>query len=346
MAGQQRNSEIWTITVPDPVAGPERAKQLEAQGYDGICVVDSQCLSPDSFVGLALMGAATETLGLATGVTNPVTRHASTLATAALSVAASAGDRMILGIGRGDSSLFHIGQEPAKLGAFKTFVDQLAAYMRRQELDLDGTPSRLRWTKHWHPPAVPLDIAATGPKIIQYAATVADMITFAVGANPERLAWGIDLARTARAEAGLDPETLRFGAYVQCAPHPEIDRSIELLRGTVGTFAHFSGMEGSTEDGQAPEDREQFEKLHQNYERKKHTMATARHAQSLDTDFIARFAAVGPPDKCIEKLQAVVDAGADRLVFTFPSRDTDAADRRLADQLFVDEVMPALQGRS
>ena len=336
-------AEIWTITVPDPVAGPERAKRFEAQGYDGICVVDSQCLSPDSFIGLALMGAATTTLGLATGVTNPVTRHPSTLATAALSLAASAGDRVVLGIGRGDSSLFHIGQEPVKLGGFKTFVDQLAGYMRGEELEINGTPSRLRWTKHWNPPAVPLDIAATGPKIIQYAASVADMITFAVGANPERIKWGVDLARKARTEAGLNPDTLRFGAYVQCAPHPDIDKSTELLRGTVGTFAHFSGMEGSTDDGQRPEDREQFELLHENYERKKHTMATARHAQALDSDFIARFAAVGPPDACIEKLQAIIDAGASRLVFTFPSRDTDEADRKLADDLFVNEVMPALQ---
>lgn len=201
----------------------------------------------------------------------------------------------------------------------------------------------MRWTKHWDPPAVPLDIAATGPKIIQYAATVADMITFAVGANPERIRWGIDLARSAREAAGLDPDTLRYGAYVQCAPHPDRDRSVELLRGTVGTFAHFSGMSGSTDEGQAPEDREQFEAIHHNYERKKHTMATARHAQAIAPEFIERFAAVGPPDACIEKLQAVVDEGVDRLVFTFPSRDTDEADRRIADDLFVNEVMPAIQ---
>ena len=73
-------------------------------------------------------------------------------------------------------------------------------------------------------------------------------------------------------------------------------------------------------------------------------MATARHAQGLDADFIARFGAVGPPDACIERLQAVVDAGAERLVFTFPSRDTDPGDRSIADRLFTDEVMPALQG--
>ncbi len=338
-------AEVWTITVPDPVRGPDNARRFEDRGYDGICVVDSQCLSPDSFVGLALMGAATTTLGLATGVTNPVTRHPSTLATAALSVAASAGGRVILGIGRGDSSLFHIGREPAPLAEFRVFVDHLAPYLRGQVIDVGGTPSSLRWTKHWDPPAVPLDIAATGPKIIRYAATVADMITFAVGVNPDRVRWGIELARAARAEAGLDPATLRFGAYVQCAPHPDPVRSVELLRGTVGTFAHFSGMEGSTGEGQAPEDREQFESIHHNYERKKHTMATARHAQALDPDFVRRFAAVGPPDECIERLRAVVAEGVDRLVFTFPSRDTDADDRRIAHRLFTDEVMPAIQGR-
>lgn len=339
------NAQVWTITMPDPVEGPDNARRFEQQGYDGICVVDSQNLAPDSFVGLALMGQATSTLGLATGVTNPVTRHPAALASAAASVNASSGGRMILGIGRGDSALFHIGREPASLGEFKPYLSQLCQYVRGESVDMDGTPSQLRWLRHWNPPTVPVDVAATGPKIIQFAATVADSITFAVGCNPDRIRWGIDLARRARQDAGLDPETLSFGAYVQCAPHPDVDRAVELLRGTVGTFAHFSGMAGSTEDGQAPEDREQFQAVHDNYERKKHTMATARHAQALDPEFVQRFGAVGSPDRCIEKLRAVAEAGVERLVFTFPSRDSDPDDRRLSGQLFVDEVMPGVQGR-
>ncbi|MGY9073774.1 MAG: LLM class flavin-dependent oxidoreductase [Acidimicrobiales bacterium] len=337
-------AEIWTIGIPDPLRGGDVAKRLEDDGYNGIVVVDSQCLAPDSFVGLTVMALATTTLGIGTGVTNPVTRHPAALAAAAAAVNVVAEGRMVLGIGRGDSALFHIGREPAPLREFKPFLADLCSYVRGEIVDQDGTPSSLRWFKTWpQPNHVPVDVACTGPKIIEYAATVADRITFAVGVNPERIRWGIDLARSARKAAGLDPDDLKFGAYVQCAAHPDIDRATALVRGTAGTFAHFSGMEGSTGEGQSVEDRAQFEAVHENYERKKHTMATARHAQALDDDFLRRFAAVGSPDKVIARLQSVVDAGVDRLVFTFPSRDTDLDDQRIAKTLFADEIMPAIQ---
>ncbi|MFT5531327.1 MAG: 5,10-methylenetetrahydromethanopterin reductase [Candidatus Poriferisodalaceae bacterium] len=341
-------AEIWTIGIPDPLRGGEVAKRLEDEGYDGIVVVDSQCLAPDSFVGLTVMAQATTTLGIGTGVANPVTRHPAALAAAAaavnvVSANGDSGGRMVLGIGRGDSALFHIGQEPAPLREFKPFLADLCKYVRGEIVDQDGTPSSLRWFKNWpQKHHVPVDVACTGPKIIQYAATVADRITFAVGVNPDRIRWGIDLARQARTDAGLNPDDLRFGAYVQCAAHPDTDKAVALVRGTAGTFAHFSGMEGSTGEGQTAEDRAQFESVHENYERKKHTMATARHAQALDDDFIRRFAAVGPADEVIARLQSVVDEGVDRLVFTFPSRDTNVDDQKIAKTLFADEVMPAL----
>ena len=88
------------------------AEKLEADGFDGLAVVDSQNLSGDPYVALALAAKATSRLGLATGVTNPYTRHPAATACSIASVQAVSGGRAVLGIGRGDTALFHLGMKP------------------------------------------------------------------------------------------------------------------------------------------------------------------------------------------------------------------------------------------
>jgi len=221
MAGA-KSLEVWTISVPLPKHSGELAARAEAAGYDGIAFTDSQNLTGDVFAGLALAAKATSRLLLATGVTNPVTRHPAAAASAIATVHALSGGRAVLGVGRGDSALFQIGLEPAPLPAFASFLAQIATYLRGGAVDIDGFESRLRWLGELRLPPVPIDVAATGPRVIELAARIADRITFALGANPERLRWGIEKARAARRAAGLDPAALQFGAYANVAPHPDL----------------------------------------------------------------------------------------------------------------------------
>jgi 5,10-methylenetetrahydromethanopterin reductase len=251
----------------------------------------------------------------------------------------------VLGVGRGDSALFQIGLEPAPLPVFEDFLGKVASYLRGGAVDIDGFESRLRWLGELRLPPVPIDVAATGPRVIELAARIADRITFALGASPERLRWGIDKARAARRAAGGDPDSLEFGAYANVAPHPEIAVARELVRGGVGTFAHFSGMRGSSDEGTKPEDRAVFEGIHARYDRANHTLARARHAAALDADFIDRFAVIGPTQKCVARLQELVDAGISKLVLTSASFDADREQAQRSRALLEREVLPALRGR-
>ena len=65
--------QFWTSTVAAPTRAAAVAQRAEAEGWDGVGVVDSQNLSGDPYICLALGATATETLGLQTSVTNPVT---------------------------------------------------------------------------------------------------------------------------------------------------------------------------------------------------------------------------------------------------------------------------------
>ncbi|HTO09876.1 MAG TPA: LLM class flavin-dependent oxidoreductase [Myxococcota bacterium] len=344
MAG--KSLEIWTISVPLPKQAGELAARAEAAGWDGIAFTDSQNLTGDVFTGLALAAQATRKLGLATGVTNPVTRHAAAAASAIASIQALSGGRATLGIGRGDSALFQIGLEPAPLPQFERFLGDLAAYLRGGAVDVAGYESRLRWLDAAGVPRVPIDVAATGPRVIEVAARIADRITFALGASPERLRWGIEKARAARRAAGLDADSLEFGAYVNVAPHPDVAVARELVRGGVGTFAHFSGMRGSSAEGVAPEDRAVFEGIHARYDRPNHTLGRARHAAALDADFLERFAVVGPTQSCVARLRELAGTGLSKLVLTSASFDANRTEAQRSRTLLEREVLPALRGAS
>ena len=68
-------------------------------------------------------------------------------------------------------------------------------------------------------------------RVIAIAAIHADRIMFALGADVARLAWGIALAKETRLKAGLDPNGIAFGAYVNAACHDEITTARNLVRG-------------------------------------------------------------------------------------------------------------------
>ena len=131
--------EFWNWRVSEPTGIAEFARRSEEQGWDGIGLGDSQSLTGDPYLCLALAATVTDRLGLSTSVTNPVTRHASVAATSAFAVQRLSQGRMVLGIGRGDSALAHLGRAPARLGWFETYLEHLQTYLSGGGIPLDGS---------------------------------------------------------------------------------------------------------------------------------------------------------------------------------------------------------------
>src|SRR4051794_35524171 len=285
-------------------------------------VVDSQNLSGDPYVALALAATTTTRLGLGTGVTNSVTRHAAATATAITSVNRISNGRAVLGIGRGDSALAHLGRAPARLAQFERYLRQLQLYLAGQSVSFDDidiphevAPPLSGLHLHDAPPAsrigwiadglkgnakVPVEVAASGPKVIAMSALHAERVMFTLGADVERLAWGIALAKKTRKDAGLDPDAIAFGAYVNLGCHTDIGAARGLVRGGLTTFARFSVMHGTASGPVSSGDRQVLERLRTNYDMKAHTRGDSRQAGTLTDDFVDRFAIVGTPDRCIE----------------------------------------------
>lgn len=351
--------DLWTLTVSSPERAVGFARRAERAGWAGMAVVDSQHLSGDSYVALALAAAATERLGLATGVTNPVTRHPAVTASAIASIQRISGGRAVLGIGRGDSALAHLGRAPVGVAAFERYLIALQAYLRRdgiafadldfheriappiEDLGLADTPSQSRL--HWldpETPRVPVEVAATGPRVIAAAARHADRVMFALGADPERIEWGIACVRRARREAGLPEDGIGFGAYVNLVCHADVASARRLVAGGLATFARFSVMHGKLQGPVSDEQAAVLGRLHDGYDMRQHTRADSDHAGVLTPAFVDRYAIVGPPDHCVARIQELEGLGLDKLVVIGPTAGADRDEAARSAALLADEVLP------
>lgn len=358
--------ELWTSGVAAPRGILRVAQDAEEKGWDGLSVVDSQNLSGDPFVALAMAATVTQRLKLGTGVSNSITRNAAALATAIASVHSVSRGRAVLGIGRGDSALAHLGRAPARLEQFERFLCHLQAYLSGQrvafdeivdipftlappmaELHLADEPedSYIAWIADTQSGArkVPVEVAASGPRVIAIAARTADRVMFTLGAIPERILWGIDLVRKARQAAGLDPDAMTYGAFIACACHPDITVARRLVQGNLTVHARFSVMHGQTSGPLTAQQQTVMQNLRNAYDMRQHTQRDSAQAAVLTPDFIDQYAVVGTPERVIERLKALEKLGLSKCILGGSRAMTEAGEAAVAKHLLETEVLPAMR---
>ncbi len=250
--------EIWRAGGSNTGASPELARSVEAEGWDGQMFMCSQNLSADPWVQMGVWASATTRLKFSTGVTNPFTRNVAVTAGAAATVQAVSGGRAVLGIGRGDSALAYLGHAPVGLRQFETALKHLQVLLSGgeipfaefgssgdapslHELSLGDRPTSvaLRWLPK-DLPKVPLDVAATGPKVIEMGARIAERVTFSVGAGAERMAWALDIARAAQGNRAVS-----YGAQLVVVCHPDAATAMGVAMHMVPPLARFQVISGS-----------------------------------------------------------------------------------------------------
>jgi 5,10-methylenetetrahydromethanopterin reductase len=333
--------EFWLGTFPIPRRAVTVAELAEIEGWDGVAFTDSQNLGGDTFAALALAANATEKLKLATGATNCVTRHPAVVASAIATIQVESRGRALLGIARGDSALAFIGRKPQPLAEFTSGLEMIQAYLRKETVECNGFPSRLEWLEGSWLPKVPMTVAATGPKVIQIAARLAERITFSVGAEPERLRNAISIARGVERDPALPP--LSLGAFVNAVAHPDVNRAREMVRGRLSVYARFSTMHASVMEALPAQDREVAHQLATSYDLQSHAASGARHEAALTDDFVDRFGIVGPAEHVAERLAELTALGLDHFVIVGHGRNvpTDVLDESI--RRFAREVFPALR---
>lgn len=356
-------AEIWRAGGSNTGFSAQGARAVEAEGWHGQMFMDSQSLSADPWVQMGAWAAATERLSLSPGVTNPLTRNLAVTATSAVTVQAISCGRAVLGIGRGDSALAYLGHAPVTLARFRQSLEVLQTLLSggavdfsalnegveapsSESLSLGDRPgeTRLKWLPEGLP-KVPLDVAATGPKVIAMAAPLAERVTFSVGAMPERIDWALDLAGKARAAAGLPVGGCSYGAQVVVVCTPDADEALHWATVMCQPLARFQVILGEAAGPLGEDDESSLQAIRRSYDMNRHAdlHGGTRLVDDapLSPDFVRRFAVVGPPEHCFERLSGLLARGLSRLVVVGPGFYPPHWGE--AQGLFVREVLPALK---
>jgi 5,10-methylenetetrahydromethanopterin reductase len=208
--------------------------RLEELGYEEVWFPDSQLVTGDPFVAMALLGSATRRLGLCVGVTNPVTRHVTVAANAIATLNAAFPGRVALGLGTGHSAVRALALQAATLRDLRGYVTACRALLRGEETAplAGGPPVRfLRSSQGALNTTDPVSIrmAAGGPAALRLAGELADEVI--VGTIDERLlALQLEHVREGCARAGRPPDAVRVtsvAALFLASPAPAVEQLVD-----------------------------------------------------------------------------------------------------------------------
>jgi len=328
-------TEFWRMgATPVPVTEIGRlAREMEQDGWDGLAVGEAHGLLPDPYVALGLAAVATGTLKVGTAVAVPL-RHPMLAADAMATVQGISGGRASFSLARGDGAMKVLQRKPMPVAEFEAYVRRVQGFLRGDDVEMDGAVASMARLGTIDPsldlPKPPVNVAATGPRMITLAARYADGVSFAVGADLERLAQCRDLVLETCRSDGRDPAEVTLGCYVQvaiCDGEAERARARDVIRGLVMTHSRFSGFEGKSLPEVAGSDRPGIQRSLDAMEGvlRSSDGGTRRAAgglpgeldfyprEALDDAFIERFGIVGIAEHCAERLQAILDLGIARV---------------------------------
>ena len=312
------------------------ARAAEAAGFDFVGIPDSPLIVRESYAMCMAIAATCDTIGITPLVTNPVTRHPSTAASALVSINELAPGRAFAIVGTGDSSVHMIGKPSARLSDVAAYVMAVRGLTRGDEVDWDGATFGPAWPNHEYA-ETKVWMSCHGPKSMYLAGQVADGVVSGFGMRPENIAFVKEQVATGAVSVGRDP------AEIEIWWHPIVTLARSWSEeNLVGLSVHFlfeHGLDGK----QVPDE------LHEPLKILHSEMGAWRGSDQFGPETAARAKDLGVYDYLFEReggfagsahdlrdrVSQLNAAGADRLILA-PYGDGRALMRRLAD-----EVLPA-----
>jgi alkanesulfonate monooxygenase SsuD/methylene tetrahydromethanopterin reductase-like flavin-dependent oxidoreductase (luciferase family) len=142
----------------------------------------SHVLWQESFALLPLAAAATTRLKLGHCVTNPGIREPTVAASWYATMQDVSGGRMVMGIGRGDSSRRVVGLKPVPIDAFERRLRMIKPLMNGRKVEWNGREIQLAWARK-DLSEIPMQVAGYGPRALGVAGRVGDGVIIQLAAR-------------------------------------------------------------------------------------------------------------------------------------------------------------------
>jgi len=278
-------------------------------GFEGVWVADSQSVFRDAYMALTLFANATRMMRLATGVTNPITRHPAVLADSFATLDEISGGRAILGIGVGESAVETIGHKAARLQRMEEIIQVVRGLMAGETVNFDGRDIRTTWP----PRKVPVFIACSGPKSLQLGGRIADGVLFQVGADPALVKWALRNIEIGAEQAGRKLEDVTLYQRLACAVSTDRDRVRNEVKGYAAVAAGTVYRTLPRED--IPTNLwDDLTAMKEQYDYYEHASSGAKHAEFITDRILDAVAVAGTPEEVVPRFQALVDLGVQGFV--------------------------------
>ena len=280
------------------------AKVTEELGYSHIWVGDSHLIWREAYVNMAAMALSTARVKLGTGVTNPLTRHPSVVASAYATLEEYAPGRTIVGIGLGDSSVETMGMKPAKLSFFEETMAQMRQLLDGQEVQLETGKIHLL-----HPckAKVPIYIAASGPKMLELSGRIADGIIVLVGVADEYIAHARERISAGAKAAGRKVEDLNLVLWVPCAVSDTAPAKDAVKAHVARVVAHPLPYVLD------PTEQKVLEEIRKTYDYYHHMDQQANHAEVIPDWLVEKFAIAGSVAECRAQIERIKKTGIQQI---------------------------------
>ncbi len=280
------------------------AKVAEECGFSHVWVGDSHLIWREAYVNMTAMALNTAKVKLGTGVTNPITRHPSVLASAYATLEEYAPGRMIVGIGLGDSSVETMGLKPSTLANFEKSLQQMRALFAGKEAEL---PSGKIHLLHPCRRQVPIYIAASGPKMLELSGRIADGIIVLVGVADEYIEHAKEKISAGAKAAGRKLEEIELVLWVPCAVS-EIAPAKDAVKAHVArVVAHPLPYVLD------PNEQKVLAEIRKTYDYYHHMDQQANHAEVIPDWLVDKFAIAGTVEQCRAQIQRIQKTGIQQI---------------------------------
>lgn len=314
----------------------ELSVAAENRGFSHVWTFDSHLLWQEPYVIYSAILAATRNVTVGPMVTNPLTRDWTVTASSYATLNSMFGNRTVCGIGRGDSSVRTLAGKPSTLANLEEAVRVIQDLSNGRSADRNGTTIRFPWGSRSQ---LGVYVAAYGPKALDLTGRIADGFILQL-ADPDIARWTIQRVKTAAAEAGRDPDSVKICVAAPAYVGTDVAHQREQCRwfgGMVGN--HVADIvEKYGTGGDIPQTLTDYIEGRQSYDYNQHGRAGNSHTAFVPDEIVDRFCLLGTPDQHVERLRELQDLGVDQFAVYLQH---DGKEHTLAT--YGEEIIPQLQ---
>ena len=280
------------------------AKVAEDAGFSHIWVGDSHLIWREAYINLTAMLLNTRKVKFGTGVTNPLTRHPSVLASGYATLEEFAPGRMIVGIGLGDSSVETMGMKPSTLANFESALQQMRALIAGQEAELPTGKIHLL-----HPcrKSLPIYVAASGPKMLELSGRIADGVIVLVGVADEYIEHAKNKIAAGARAAGRKLEDINLVLWVPCAVSESAPAKDAVKAHVARVVAHPLPYVLD------PNEQKVLAEIRKTYDYYHHMDQQANHAEVIPDWLVDKFAIAGTVAQCRAQIERITKIGIQQI---------------------------------